>query len=194
MADFLAENFWGWFVVWGIVVLTHSFQVSVILRLYRQGVDRHYFYEAAPLLASKLPEYTNTRLINPQSIRSFLIGCLIIGLTWHSKNLGMPAPFLDGMLGAWFLPYLSVLARHFRTFLLYYYARRSVGLSGRVEMSRWLGLRISAAEFVGWATLWGILFLLLSQWFFFGGMLTCLIAASSHWRWSNKVKRKAEAA
>ena len=60
------------------------------------------------------------------------------------------------------------------------------GLRGRIEYPRWLSLRLSAVEILGFAVLFLVAFLISGSWFFIGGAISCLLTGVKHRDWAAK--------
>ena len=189
LIDFLVNNLWAALLLWGALVFLNYILVNWTLRIYQRGVDKHFFYEVSPVLD---PLKLQKPGASPRPVASILRFLLFGSLSFFSVWLGgkmerPPRPeFFEGILGAFLLVSLIVVVRHLRNLTLYHYVSRSLGISGKVEMTWWLSLKISAAEFLGWALFCGILFLFFGRWFFFGGAAACLISATKQLRLSQK--------
>ena len=192
LIDLLMENLWVSFGLWAGLFLLNNGLVSVTLRLYQRGANKHFSYEVSPVLGPKFQKSVTGRWMDWRTLRILLFGFLAFALVWwNGRKIARPE-FFEGLLGAMWLICLAVLVRHSRSLLLYSYVSRSLGVSGKVEMAHWLTLRTSAAEFLGWALFFGVLFILLGRWFFFGGSIACLISAVKQFGWSRQARRKAE--
>jgi hypothetical protein len=64
--------------------------------------------------------------------------------------------------------------RHLHGLAAYFHARRSVGLSGKIQYEHWLSLRLAAVDFFCFGLLFLILFLFWGHFFALGAALGCL--------------------
>jgi hypothetical protein len=66
--------------------------------------------------------------------------------------------------------------------VLFRAVRGGQGVQGQLQYARWLSLRQSAAELLGFGALFGFQALALSSWFLAGGAFACLVTGAQHWR------------
>jgi len=98
---------------------------------------------------------------------------------WLSMQVRVPGLYLFG-LGALILVEVPVHTRHLKNFFFFRDLLRTNAIRGRIEYPRPLTLRLSSAEFLIWAGLFTILFLVTREWFVLGGAVECVVVAAKH--------------
>ncbi len=143
------------------IVLEGSYELTPY---YQDDVDRHRLWSARLLLVLVLSSGT------------------ILVIWWMSVQwLDWPNIF-SLLMGGLILSEAAIHMRHFRNIVLYRYAEKNAeSLRGRIEYSRLLVLRLSAAEFFSFAALFLLAFGLSGNLFFLGGTLACVATGQRHW-------------
>jgi hypothetical protein len=118
------------------------------------------------------------------------LSLLLLGLLWvlTVRLLGVPWVF-SLLFGSLFLREVAVHLRHFRNLALSLLTRTGGGLNGQIEYSRWLILKLSAMELLGFAGFFLLTSLALGSWLFLGGAISCLFTGLQHWFMSGKYRR-----
>ena len=173
--------------IWGFIYLSDYYLTIVSAKMYRGIMQEHVHYEGSFELTPQFQkDVDGLRLLSPQFIIRWLVSFPLLYFVWWSsvKALQQPA-FFSFLMGALILREIAVHLRHFRNLALYNFGK-SGGVKGRIEYSRWLILKLSAAELLSFSVIYGFLALMERSWFFLGGVLGCLVVAFQHWRLSKK--------
>lgn len=167
LQDLFLNNVWLAIGLWVVLYCLDYILTMTAARLYRDGAKEHYsFPEGIELNPIFRDDVAMIRRFSP---RFFLLLFLMAGLFLLIYDLNVPETFalLWGMaVGV----QLANHCRHIRNLVLFSYARRSVGVSGKIQHEHWLSLRLATVEFF----CFGILFLVF---YLFSGTLFILGAA-----------------
>jgi hypothetical protein len=155
-------------------------------RFYRDGAKQHYsFSEGIELNPFFRDDVAKIRTF---SFRFFLILFLVAGLLLIAYELNVPEAFAV-VWGMFVGIQLANHCRHIRNLIVFSYARRSAGVSGKIQYEHWFSLRLSSVDFFCFGALFLVLFLFWGNLFVLGATLGCLSLALRHLRDSVK-KRK----
>jgi hypothetical protein len=112
---------------------------------------------------------------------------ILIFLLWFITTIVLRLPQLFSIfLGSLILREVAIHLRHIRNITLFRLVKSAGGLTGKVEYSRWLSLKMSAAELLSFAGLFLFISLALGSWLFLGGAISCFVTGFQHWGWSKK--------
>src|SRR5439155_3832235 len=101
------------------------------------------------------------------SFRFFLLLILSSGFLVILYSANFPPAFVLAW-GALVGVQLSILHRHIRNLALFYHARGSGGISGRIEIKHWLSLRLAGVESIDFCGLLLFLYLVTGGLFMLG--------------------------
>jgi hypothetical protein len=181
-----------WFAVsaWVVIYLADYYLTIYSARLLH-GRARKYIliegsYELTPVFQKDVDAL---RLLSPAFLIRLAASVPLLVLIWwmSSELLGIPA-FYHFLIGALILREAAVLLRHMRNLALAFLIPTEGSISGSVTYSRWLSLRLSAAELWSFAIFFLLIGLFLPGWFFIGGAFSCAVTGFQHWRYSNKTR------
>ena len=116
----------------------------------------------------------------PYAIVSILVGTIKLVLTSFYKSEQSVFDSLEVFAVLWGVFVGIQLAnhcRHLHGLAAYLHARKSVGMSGRIQYEHWLSLRLSSVDFFCFGLLFLILFLFWGHLFALGASVGCLLLA-----------------
>jgi len=186
------DNLWTVLGVWGLIYCSDYGLTIVCARMYQGGVNKHLAFESFELTPYYQKDVACLRWISPRFLLMLCLTSLLLGAAWGMQSRVSSSDYtrqmFRGILGSLFFLELAIHVRHFRNLLLFTYARRSLGIEGKVSYSSWLSYRSSAVDLAGFALLYLVGFLLTDNWFFGGGAIACFLLAFKHWSWSTSRK------
>jgi hypothetical protein len=194
IGELLVKNIWFTLSLWGCIYLSDYFLTIWAARLYRTGAREHLILEGSLEITPYFQEDVDAQKpLSMRFLRALAFSIFSISLAWilSVEWAGLPQAFAI-LIGA--LVFLEATAhiRHIRNIVLLRNLRKSRTLTGRIEYPRWLSLRISSVEILGFAVLFFVAFLLSGSWFFVGGVASCLITGLKHMEWSDRARKNAQ--
>ena len=188
----LVNHLWLAIATWALMyVLDYTFTLKAA-RLYQNKVKEFISfggsYELTPYYQ---PDINALRIISPRFLWALLVGVTLIFVSWAIAVhfLNMP-DFFSFMLGMLILLQVAVHLRHIRNLALFRAIEQGESVTGRLEYSRFMTLKMSAVEFWSIAALFLLVFLLTSSWFFLGGAASCLGVGLKHRRWASAAAKE----
>jgi hypothetical protein len=146
-------------------------------RFYRDGAKRHYSFpegiELNPFFQDDVAK------IRTFSFRFFLLLFFVAGLLLIAYELNVPWAFAL-VWGMFVGIQLANHCRHIRNLIVFFYARQSAGVSGKIQYEHWFSLRLSSVDFFCFGVLFLLLFLFWGNLFVLGATLGCLSLAFRH--------------
>lgn len=188
----LIHNPWLAIAIWVAAYLLDYYLTLYGARLYQSGAKEHFgfggSYELTPYYQK---EIDLLRVVSPRFLLMLALSSLAIGLVWWLAVplLGLPEFFLL-LIGGLISRQLVVIIRHIRNIVLFRHAQTAGNIQGRVEYTRRVTLRGSAAELFTFAAIYLLIFLIAGSVFFAGGTLACTLTGIQHWRMAQKLKPK----
>lgn len=142
-------------------------------RIYQAKAGKHYSFSGGYELNEFFKDdIAKLRLF---SFRFFLILLFGVGLMLISFVAG-PEIF-EFIWGMFIGVQLSVLFRHILNLTTFYYASRSAGIEGRIQIAHWLSLRLAAIESLTFSLVFIAVYFLADKTFLLGGSAGCLMLA-----------------
>ena len=184
----LVENVWVAISVWTAVYVSDYLLSIRAARLYRDGAREHVTFTGSLEITPQFQEDINAlRTISLRFLRALVFSVVMIAVVWviTVRWLGVPGVF-SALMGALICLEATAHIRHIRTIAFMKALVGKQGLKGRIEYPRWLSLRLSAVEILGFAALFLVAFLISGNWFFIGGSLSCLLTGLKHRDWAAK--------
>jgi hypothetical protein len=114
-------------------------------------------------------------------------------LWWLMTDIGWQQGYFL-MLGGMVFLQLAVHTRHLRNLFLFVTALGDDGIRGRVEYPRWVVLSMSAFEFLIFAGLYAVSYVLTGSVLFMGGAALCLLMAAKHYGLRRRLRGNGAAA
>lgn len=182
------QNVWLIIAIWSIIYLADYYLTIVSAKNLRKYLQEYIRFEGSlELTPSFQKDVDGLRLISPQFLIRWLLSIPLIYIVWRLSVGVLNQPILFYFLvGALILRGIAVHLRHFRNLVTCSLVKKSGGLKGRIEYSRWFMLRLSAAEILSFCCVYLLFAIFLGSWFFAGGAVGCLQVAFEHWRLSKK--------
>ena len=185
--DLLTHTPWPLLLIWGLAYLADYYGTIYVARLMRGTLQEYIQFEGSLELTPVFQKDVNAlRWFSPSFLWRWLLSFPLLALLWWLwTDLGLPQIFYL-TIGGLLLRQAAILLRHGRNFALAYLCRTAGSLRGHLEYSRWLSLRLSAAELFGFGALFGLTAIAMESWFFLGGALMCALTGYKHWTYSRK--------
>jgi hypothetical protein len=146
-------------------------------RFYRDGAKQHYSFpegiELNPFFQDDVAK------IRTFSFRFFLLLFFVAGLLLIAYELNVSWAFAL-VWGMFVGIQLANHCRHIRNLIVFFYARQSAGVSGKIQYEHWFSLRLSSVDFFCFGVLFLLLFLFWGNLFVLGATLGCLSLALRH--------------
>jgi hypothetical protein len=120
-------------------------------------------------------------------LRALVFSVVMIAVAWIIcvRWVDIPQAF-EMLMGALICLEATAHIRHIRNIAFMKSFAGLHGLKGRIEYPRWVSLRLSSVEILGFAVLFLVAFLISGAWFFAGGALSCLLTGLKHRDWAAK--------
>jgi len=177
LLDLFLNNIWLAIALWAVLYCLDYIFTMTAARLYRDGAQQHYaFPEGIELNPFFRDDVAKIRTI---SFRFFLLLFFVVGLLLIIYELNIPEAFAV-VWGMFVGIQLANHCRHIRNLVVFSYARRSAGVTGKIQYAHWLSLRLSSVDFFCFGVLFLLLFLLWGHLFVLGATLGCFSLALRH--------------
>jgi hypothetical protein len=189
----LVENVWVAISVWTAVYISDYFLSVWAARLYREGAREHVTFTGSLEITPQFQEDINAlKTISLRFLRALVFSVVVIAVAWviSVRWAAIPEAF-SVLMGALICLEATAHIRHIRNIAFMKTLVNKQGLKGRIEYPRWLSLRLSAVEILGFAALFLVAFLISGNWFFIGGALSCLLTGLKHRDWAAKADLEA---
>ena len=174
LTDFFIKNVWASVGVWLLLSISDSFLTVAGARRYQKGVKEHLDfsgrYELEPIHQDEIDRFQAI------SFKYVLELVLFGGLLWIVHSSGLTNLF-SLLWGGLVLSQFAIHLRHLRNLILFRYASRSICIQGRIQYARWLTLRLSSIEFLGFSLMFSTTYLLSDSPVIIGGAVSCLLIA-----------------
>jgi len=186
----MTTNLWLTVAVWTTVYLLDFSLTMRAARLFRGGADRHLGFggslELTPMFQRDVDQL---RRVSPRFIFFLILSNALLIVLWFLAVGVLSRPGLFAFAaGIVILREAPVLMRHARNLSLFRSAQQAGALAGRLDYARWLVLRQSALELLGFALLFLFVFALAGDWFWLGGAVGCAVLAQNHWRLARRAR------
>jgi len=181
LMEFMGTHLWPALVLWALLYCSDYLLTMVCARMYRKGVHEKIAFEGSYEITPYYQKDIDAlRKLSPRFMVALLLSSTGLALIWWlSMQVRVPGLYLFGV-GALILVEVPVHTRHLKNFFFFRDLLRSNAVRGRIEYPRPLTLRLSSAEFLIWAGLFTILFLVTREWFVLGGAVECVVVAAKH--------------
>src|SRR5260221_9653289 len=184
----MITNPWFALAAWLVSYAADYYLTVYSAGLYRQHAQAHITFQGSFELT---PYYQSDidalRRVSPRFILAVMWSVLLLEVIWYLSVVVLKVPELfEFLLGGLVLREAAILLRHLRNVVLFRAVRGGQGMQGQLQYARWLTLRQSAAELLGFGALFGLLALALASWFLAGGAFACLVTGAQHWRRSRQ--------
>jgi hypothetical protein len=177
LLELFLNNIWLAIALWTVLYCLDYIFTMTAARFYRDGAQQHFAFpegiELNPFFRDDVAK------IRRFSFRFFLILFFVVGLLLIIYELDVPEAFavVFGMLVG---IQLANHCRHIRNLVVFSLARRSAGVSGKIQYEHWFSLRLSSVDFFCFGVLFLLFFLFWGNLFVLGATLGCLSLAFRH--------------
>jgi hypothetical protein len=184
----LVHNIWFALAVWSGLYLSDYFLTIWAARLYQSDAKEHVVLKGSLEITPYFQDDVNgLKRMSLRFVRALVFSVLTISLAWvlAVRWLEIPQTF-SVLMGALILLEATAHIRHIRNIVFLRTLTRMHSLKGKIEYPRWLSLRLSSVEVLGFAALFLVAFLVSGNWFFVGGSLSCLLTGLKHLDYAKK--------
>lgn len=186
MSNFFLRSLWPGLLVWIVLYVSDYALTITAARLYRKGVNEKIVFEGSYEITPYFQkDIDSLRLISPRFLVALLWIAGLLTFSWLFFARSQPELY-EFMLGLMILVQLSIHTRHLRNLFLFRAITKTNGITGRIEYSRALMLRMSSTESLIFSGMFLILFAFTQSWFILGGAVGCLSLAAKHFRLARK--------
>jgi hypothetical protein len=182
MSGFFFDSWIPGLILWSALYISDYTITLAIARMYRSEANRHVVFEGSIELTPYFQKDIDAlRRVSPRFVFSLVFMNGMLAAFWFMRRL-VPGfePMYVYLLGAMVLLQCTIHLRHFRSLFLFRSMRADSGIVGRIEYSRPLMLRASAADLFSVAGVWLLLAAVLGSWFFLGGAVQCAVVGVRH--------------
>jgi ribosomal protein S18 acetylase RimI-like enzyme len=188
---YLTETPWIALAIWVVLYLSDYYLTiwGATLRKEKAAalIDTGGSYELTPVFRADVDAL---RWVSPTFLWHLFLSVLVLLFVWwltvrHSE---FPPGFLF-VVGALVLLEVAVHIRHVRNILFFRALRTPGATEGHIRHSQWLILHLSATDFISFAMLFVVCFVVTGNLFFIGGTLTCLATGLAHEQRSRRIPR-----
>jgi len=177
LLDLFLNNIWLATALWSVLYGLDYIFTMTSARFYRDGAQQHFAFpegiELNPFFRDDVAK------IRKFSFRFFLLLFFVVGLLLIIYELNVPEAFAV-VFGMFVGIQLANHCRHIRNLVVFSLARRSAGVSGKIQYEHWFSLRLSSVDFSCFALLFLLLFLFWGNPFVLGATLGCISLAFRH--------------
>jgi hypothetical protein len=186
LSNFFLRSLWPGLLVWIVLYVSDYALTITAARLYRKGVNEKIVFEGSYEITPYFQkDIDSLRLISPRFLVALLWIAGLLTFSWLFFARSQPELY-EFMLGLMILVQLSIHTRHLRNLFLFRAITKTSGITGRIEYSRALMLRMSSTESLIFSGMFLILFAFTQSWFILGGAVGCLSLAAKHFRLARK--------
>ena len=194
MSNFFISSLWPGLLVWSCLYVADYALTITCARLYRKGVNEKFVFEGSYEITPYFQQDIDSlRLVSPRFLAALLVSGGLLAGSWLISAQTQPELY-ELLLGVMILVQLSIHSRHFRNLFMFRAIIKTGGVTGRIEYSRVLLLRMSSVEALIFSGLYLLLFAFTQSWFILGGTIGCLSLAAKHRALSRKGSASATAA
>lgn len=187
----LVDSVWFSLALWSGLYVSDYVLTLWAARLYRAGAKSHVVLKGSLEITPYFQQDIDAlKPVSSRFIRALLFSGLAIALAWllAVRLAGLPQAF-SFLVGALILLETTAHIRHVRNIVFLKTLRDMHALKGQIEYPRWLSLKLSSVEILGFAALFLLVFAVTGDWFFLGGVASCLLTGLKHLDWAGKAAR-----
>jgi hypothetical protein len=186
LGTILVENVWAAISIWTAIYIS-DYALSVwSAKLYSEGAIDHVVFTGSLEIT---PQFQNDirarKTFSLRFVRALVFSLVTVAIAWVVcvPWADIPQAFTL-LMGALICLEATAHIRHIRNIAFMKSLIEKRGLKGKIEYPRWLSLRLSSVEILGFAAMFLVAFLLCGSWFFAGGALACLLTGLKHREWA----------
>jgi hypothetical protein len=196
LADLFVEHVWAAVLfVWALSFL--DYRLSVIgVRLYKRGAHEHFdlggSYELNPPFED---DVESERLVSPKHLFALArLGVVIVAVWWFTARAGRLEGVYIGTLGFFVLTQVPAHIRHVQNISLFRYVNECGGVTGKTHTPRWLDLRLSGILFWAFAAAYLLVWVVVGEPFFLGGVVGAALAGARFWIFGGDAEKERDPA
>lgn len=188
---YLTETPWIALGIWVVLYLSDYYLTiwGATLRKEKAAalIDTGGSYELTPVFRADVDAL---RWVSPTFLWYVFLSTLVLLFAWWLtvRYSEFPPGFLF-VFGSLVLLEVAVHVRHVRNILFFRALRTPGAAEGHIRHSQWLILHLSAIDFISFAMLFVLCFVVTGNLFFIGGTLTCLATGWAHEQRSRRIPR-----
>lgn len=191
LGSLLVENVWFSLALWSGLYVSDYVLTLWASRLYQADAKSHVVIKGSLEITPYFQQDIDAQKpVSARFIRALLFSGLTIALAWlvAVRLARLPQAF-SFLVGALVLLEATAHIRHVRNIVFLKTLRDLHTLKGQIEYPRWLSLKLSSVEILGFAALFFLVFAVTGDWFFLGGAASCLLTGLKHLDWARKGDR-----
>lgn len=192
LGSLLVEKVWFPLALWSGLYVSDYVLTLWAARLYQADAKSHVVLKGSLEITPYFQQDVDAlKPLSTRFIRALLFSVLAIALAWllAVRLAGLPQAF-SFLVGALILLEATAHIRHVRNIVFLKTLRDLHTLKGQLEYPRWLSLKLSSVEILGFAALFLLVFAVTGDWFFLGGVGSCLLTGLKHLDWAGKAARR----
>jgi hypothetical protein len=198
LGNLLVDNVWFTIALWSCLYISDYVLTLWAARLYQADAKQHVVLKGSLEITPYFQQDIDSlKRLSTRFIRALIFSALTIALAWllAIRLAGLPQAF-SILMGALVLLEATAHIRHVRNIVFLKTLKDMHTLKGRIEYPRWLSLKLSSVEILGFAALFFLTFAVTGDWFFIGGVASCLLTGLKHLDWAKKtaLPRESDAA
>lgn len=196
LSNLLVNNVWFTMAFWSALYVSDYGLTLWASRLYQADAKEHVVLRGSLEITPYFQEDVDKiKTMSIRFIRALIFTVLAISLAWllTVRLTHMPWAF-SLLMGALILLEATAHIRHVRNIVFLRTLKNMHSMKGKIEYPRWLSLKLSSVEIIGFAALFLFIFLISGDWFFVGGVGSCLLTGLKHLDWSRKMTAVPDAA
>ena len=184
------KDLWIIIILWSLYYYGDYAFTVYNSKKYPPIIGRHFIHKGSFEIDTRLhDDIDNDRWFSFTFFKSWLITCIRFLLFWWLSSWGNLPQLFQWYSGLLFLLFGVSYLRHFRNFTSYK-SYKEGDIIGKVEYNESYDLIQSPWELFGFSIFYLFISVLLGNWFFFGGLVSCIFLANNHRLISKKVKYK----
>jgi hypothetical protein len=184
----LIDNVWFTIALWSGLYISDYVLTLWASRLYQADAKEHVVLKGSLEITPYFQQDVDAlKPLSTRFIRALLFSALTIALAWllAVRVAGLPQAF-SLLMGALILLEATAHIRHVRNIVFLNTLKEMHTLKGKIEYPRWLSIKLSSVEILGFAALFLLVFLITGDWFFIGGVASCLLTGLKHLDWAKR--------
>lgn len=190
MPDFIFRSLWSSLFIWGLLYISDYVLTIMCARLYRSGINETIVFEGSYELNPVFQKDVDSlRRLSPRFVAALLLTEAWLAGFWLLSAQSQRAAY-EFILGILILAEVTVHIRHLRNLFLFRTLKATGGLTGRIEYSRPLLLRMASAEWLIFSGAFLLLFAFTKSWFILGGAVGCPFLAIKNMKLARKYRTK----
>ncbi len=189
LGNLLVDNVWFTMAFWSALYVSDYSLTLWASRLYQADAKEHVVLKGSLEITPYFQEDVDeSKTMSIRFIRALIFTVLAISLAWllTVRLANLPQVF-SVLMGSLILLEATAHIRHVRNIVFLRTLKNMHSMKGTIEYPRWLSLKLSSVEIIGFAALFLFVFLISGDWFFIGGVASCLLTGLKHLDWSRRI-------